>query len=270
VSIASHKVAFWPGIELADSQFVSALLDLQGADHFEPSELWVLLRDGRASVSAATYRDGRCFATLSTPSESRSPRKVHDVDTLASLLAGQQMKVVAADLGISLASLSERCIRTLRSMTSSDRVGRSPIIVVMAALAARGLPLPPAHIEVWGRDFCVVSTEIPSAPVTTPLSPCELEVWRLILEGRACAEVALERRTSPRTAVNQLSSIFKKLGVSGRVALRARAVEEQSREWMLPTSRAIRRHSWTERHHHTQRGRGSIDTTLVNWSDTQC
>lgn len=249
---------------------MSVLLDLQGADDFELSELWVLLRDGRASVSAATYRDGRCFATLSTPPESRLQRKVHDFDTLASLLAGQPMKVVASDLGISLASLSERCIRTLRSVTSSERVGRSPIIVVMAALAARGLALPPAHIEVWGRDFCVVSAEVPGAPVATPLSPCELEVWRLILEGRACAEVALERRTSPRTAVNQLSSIFKKLGVSGRVALRARAVEEQSREWMLPVGGANRRQSWTERHNQTQRGRGLIDTTLVSWSDTQC
>jgi len=249
---------------------VSVLLDLKGPNQVELSDLWVLLREGHTWLSAATYRDGRCFATLSMPPPSRAPRRIPDFDLLADLLAGQPMKVVAADLGISLASLSERCIRTLRSMTSSDRVGRSPIILVMAALAARGFSLPPAQVEVPGRDFCVVSVEVPGAPVTTSLSPCELEVWRLILEGRACAEVAHERRTSPRTAVNQLSSIFRKLGVSGRVALRARAIEEQSREWMLSTSRPDRFQPRTERHHDTQRGRGSTETTLASWSDSQC
>jgi len=249
---------------------VSALLNLQGPNQVELSELWALLREGHTWVSAVTYRDGRCFATLSTPPPTRAPRKLHDVDLLADLLAGQPMKVVAADLGISLASLSERCIRILRSMTAIDRVGRSPIIVVMAALAARGLSLPPAQVEVSGHDFCIVSVEVPGGPVTTSLSPCELEVWRLILEGRACAEVAVERRTSPRTAVNQLSSIFKKLGVSGRVALRARAVEEQSRQWTLLTNRANGWEPWTKHHHHTKRGRGSSETTLVSWSETQC
>jgi DNA-binding CsgD family transcriptional regulator len=248
---------------------VNAFSDLRDRNTFELRDLWELLRDGRAFVSEATYADGRCIAMVSSRSQAGSAPRSGDVEILGRLLAGEPMKVVAADFGLSLASLSDRCARTLRSMTTQDRVGRSPIILIMAALAARGLQLPSGRVEEQRPDGCVISAEVPSTPLGAPLTPCEAEVWRLILEGKACNEVALARRTSPRTAINQLSSIFRKLGVSGRVALRARAVEEQSRGF-VPRVPMNHWRTSTRRLNPTPKGRRTIETTFVDRSEARC
>jgi DNA-binding NarL/FixJ family response regulator len=43
-----------------------------------------------------------------------------------------------------------------------------------------------------------------------------------ILEGKANAEIAADRRTAPRTVANQVARLFKKLGVRSRSELAAR------------------------------------------------
>lgn len=51
------------------------------------------------------------------------------------------------------------------------------------------------------------------------LSAAEREVARAALEGLSNGEIAAARGTSVRTVANQLQSIFRKLGVSGRTEL---------------------------------------------------
>jgi DNA-binding CsgD family transcriptional regulator len=51
------------------------------------------------------------------------------------------------------------------------------------------------------------------------LSDAEINVVALIAEGRTYAEVARERGASVRTVANQLSSVYRKLGISGRLEL---------------------------------------------------
>ena len=51
------------------------------------------------------------------------------------------------------------------------------------------------------------------------LSPAESEVARYLLEGRSNAEIASQRGSSARTVANQVSSLFRKLGVSSRLEL---------------------------------------------------
>lgn len=65
-----------------------------------------------------------------------------------------------------------------------------------------------------------------SVPVVTPswpreLTPAELEVARLLLEGHSNAEIARLRRTAQRTVANQIARIFEKLGVGSRAELLA-------------------------------------------------
>ena len=59
---------------------------------------------------------------------------------------------------------------------------------------------------------------LPQLPVRPPLrlTPGELQVIGLLLQGRRDAQIARARGTSERTVLNQLSSIFRKLGVKGR------------------------------------------------------
>jgi DNA-binding CsgD family transcriptional regulator len=55
------------------------------------------------------------------------------------------------------------------------------------------------------------------------LTPAESEVAALVLEARSNAEIARVRGASERTVANQVSSIFRKLGVRSRLELIVRA-----------------------------------------------
>lgn len=58
-----------------------------------------------------------------------------------------------------------------------------------------------------------------------PLSPRELEVLQLLVEGRTDREIAAALYISPRTAQGHVASIFNKLGVNSRTAAVTRAIQ---------------------------------------------
>jgi DNA-binding NarL/FixJ family response regulator len=69
-----------------------------------------------------------------------------------------------------------------------------------------------------------VSASTPGAQFSCKLTPTEWTVARLIIEGMETSEIAQARQTTQRTIANQLASLYRKLGISGRLELRALAV----------------------------------------------
>jgi non-specific serine/threonine protein kinase len=65
-----------------------------------------------------------------------------------------------------------------------------------------------------------------AAPAAPGLSPREIEVLRLIVDGRTDREIGVLLFISPRTAMSHVSNILAKLGVESRTAAAARAVRD--------------------------------------------
>jgi len=103
------------------------------------------------------------------------------------------------------------------------------------ALAARGL----SRLGLARREqMVVVRAALGDAPADAPslpaarvaaqaellsrLSPCQREVALLAVEGHPNVQIASLRGTSPGTIANQLVSVFRRLGLSGRATLAAR------------------------------------------------
>jgi pimeloyl-ACP methyl ester carboxylesterase/DNA-binding CsgD family transcriptional regulator len=81
--------------------------------------------------------------------------------------------------------------------------------------------------------FCFTSPA-GEAPAPPELSPRELEVLRLVAEGRSNAEIATSMQLSERTVERHLSNVYSKLGLTGKAA-RAGAAAFLSRRG--PTTR---------------------------------
>jgi DNA-binding CsgD family transcriptional regulator/tetratricopeptide (TPR) repeat protein len=94
--------------------------------------------------------------------------------------------------------------------------GHAPLLAQVRAIAQRArIPLHPP------------SAASPKAPQSLPtpygLTSRELDVLRLLTEGRTNAQIGAELFISPKTASVHVTSIFRKLGVSGRVQAAALA-----------------------------------------------
>lgn len=189
------------------------------------ADIWRGLLSGHFFLSSSYYREGRCYTVLSrVAGEGRRP-SAKVVDVLERVLAGESQKLLACELGLTSSTIATYCSATLRGVAHERLSSRAPIVVVMAALAARGVPLPGARLEQTLEDGSwVLSVATPGAGYVELLSPGEWEVARATIEGKTHAEIARARGTSRRTIANQLAAVFYKVHASGRAELRAKAV----------------------------------------------
>jgi DNA-binding CsgD family transcriptional regulator len=95
-----------------------------------------------------------------------------------------------------------------------------------------GVPCAPLDLEAFSfrmdADEYVILTFHPEASLASSGSPevltdSEKRVVQLVTRGWSNSRVAAERGTSPRTIANQLTAVYRKLGVQSRRELIARA-----------------------------------------------
>jgi DNA-binding CsgD family transcriptional regulator len=86
----------------------------------------------------------------------------------------------------------------------------------------------PATVDVYlvetENDGAFAILAMPSELDLSALTPSEARVAQMVVDGLSNEEIARMRGVSPRTIVNQLSSIYPKLEVTSRRELRARFV----------------------------------------------
>jgi two-component system, NarL family, nitrate/nitrite response regulator NarL len=88
----------------------------------------------------------------------------------------------------------------------------------LSGSASQSTPPPGlAALESSDGEVAILSFALPPDGVT--LSRAEIEVVTHILAGHSNAAIAALRKTSPRTVANQISNIYRKLGVGSRLEL---------------------------------------------------
>ena len=74
------------------------------------------------------------------------------------------------------------------------------------------------HLRLDGDEVLIVSFPLVPTPLP-PLTSAERDVAARALGGLTNREIAVARGSSERTVANQLSSIFRKLGIGSRAEL---------------------------------------------------
>ena len=112
-----------------------------------------------------------------------------------------------------------------------DRVGRKLGPTRAAELTAVGAKLDLGDAAVYARQQIDAARRDPSPRTRPPrpggLSRREIEVLRLVADGRTAGEIATELFISSRTAEHHIEHIYTKIGVSSRVAATRWAVKHQ-------------------------------------------
>jgi DNA-binding NarL/FixJ family response regulator len=93
---------------------------------------------------------------------------------------------------------------------------------------------------VMGRQYLLIRADVPSVDRDC-LTEAEREVACLVAKGKTNVEIAHIRRTSARTVEEQLSVVYRKLGVDCRSQLIALGVAgDESRMVRQPADRQLR------------------------------
>lgn len=143
------------------------------------------------------------------------------------LLLGSALKVVAANEGVASSTVAASAARCLRSIGLERTAREAPMLLAMMAGAAAKF----VKEHYFGSDLyssVVVRVRRPDLAIASLLSPGELAVVQLRVDGLSHSEIAMARSTSVRTVANQLAAAYRKLGVSGRCELLANLIQRAS------------------------------------------
>jgi DNA-binding CsgD family transcriptional regulator len=144
-------------------------------------------------------------------------------------LASDGLKPASFDLECSVATVALHLKRVLGFMGLACTISRAPALLIFARHAAAGMRID-ARFAALDDALDVISAPRPDLAIEPLLTPVESTVVRHFVEGKSYAEIAGGRARSVRTVANQLSAVYRKLGVSGRLGLLRRLAVAAQRE----------------------------------------
>jgi DNA-binding CsgD family transcriptional regulator len=195
--------------------------DAQLATPFELGTLWEKLTAGQWQVRDTFNAGDRLYVVVEEPLYRKARRRrQRGLVMMERVLLGERAKVVAIDSAVTESTVAVAIKGQLRSMGLVCKVRATPLILVMAARAARWPRCRPvqARIALLPGDAAtkrVISVRYPRLGAFDVLSGAERAVLSQLLEGKTYVEIAECRGASKRTIANQLGAAFRKLGVSG-------------------------------------------------------
>jgi DNA-binding NarL/FixJ family response regulator len=228
-----------PAISREMARFLAVERDAELARSLDLSRLWFELCRGTWVFRDTFSTDNRCFALLE-PVSLLPPRplKACKLQILERLLLGDTPKVIAIEQHKAISSVAAASHDCLQRMgLTSRRLSQATVLLTMAACAALRPQHPPtsgrlSYLKLDGEDYLVVSVLRPDLTFPVPLSCAEAAVVRELVAGRSHAQISDSRATSPRTVANQLATVFKKFGVSGRGAIVHQLIQHSlERQW---------------------------------------
>ena len=195
----------------------------------ELSQLWHELASGRRQIADCAASDGHYFLLLTRalkPVGVRRGIRTRNFRVLNQVLLNPSRKQLVVELGLSSSSIAALSRQCLNSIGLSCTPCTAPPLLIMAAAAAcaANAGTAAATCERWilAPHFELVRAPRPELRFASEFSRAEFEVAQRLLEGNSYAEIAHSRKTSERTIANQVASVFRRLGVSGRPELAQR------------------------------------------------
>jgi DNA-binding NarL/FixJ family response regulator len=204
---------------------------------------WEALLAGHLAIVDSFYSATRWFLVLQpaagVPVTATARKLLEDV------LLGESQKCAAMNAGLSTSSISTIVHRALDRMGASFTPRQAPAFLSLLAREGMGAAVPTARFSVFARapfEYRIVSVMRPELALAPALPRAEYEILCRIVEGQSHAEISKERRRSARTVANQVSAVFRRLGVSSRAQLIAKllanATHAPGEEWEATQRRA--------------------------------
>jgi DNA-binding NarL/FixJ family response regulator len=214
---SSAPAAAWP---------FAAASDAGQPQTFDLARLWEEARAGTWRFKDTFSTMERHFAIIEqvTTAPARSRVQSRNLEILERVLLGQAPKVASVEMGIGPSTVATGTQDSLRWMGLRCRVANAPVMLTMAARAACRTQSVPTfgrltRINATDDKYWLASVWRPDLVFPVALSRAESMVVRQLVAGCTHHEISSQRATSPRTIANQLATVFRKFGVSGRMAV---------------------------------------------------
>lgn len=184
---------------------------------------WRALLAGDLTIVSSFHEHERCYLVVEPRRGGRGSFSARKLAVLERVLLGGRHKVTTHELKISASTVSMVARQALAFLGLDLTPSKVPLMLCVLAHAGRdGAAHRDARIStVRARDgeLSVLSIARPDVALHAKLSRGEFAVLSGLVEGKSHKQIATERDASSHTVANQLTSAFRRLGLSGRLEL---------------------------------------------------
>ena len=186
--------------------------------------MWAQLCAGQLRIARHVQEEFRTILQLEARGAvdpSRWAIRGRSLAIVQRVLMGRNFKFISIDLALSTSTVSAEFQAAMRALELEPRLSALPMYLPQLWHASRTRPTTEVELRASARGDhgTTVFLPRPDLRLGAVLTCAELQVCSLLLQGKTHADIAAARNTSARTIANQLSSIFAKLQVSGRLEL---------------------------------------------------
>lgn len=184
---------------------------------------WRSLLAGELTIADSFHERGRCFLVLAPRRNGRKSFSARKLSVLEHVLIGGRHKTTTHELKISASTVSMLARQALSFLGLECTPSKVPLMLCVLAHAGRpGAVRRDARLSVVRAgdvEHSVLSIARPDVALHAQLSRGEFAVLTSLVEGKSHKQIAEERDASSHTVANQLTSAFRRLGLSGRLEL---------------------------------------------------
>lgn len=205
-------------------QAATAVVERTGAECDLP-EWWHGLCEGKFRFLGVLVTGTHEIGLLERRSPAEAQRHAlrgRRLQILERLFEGCSENYAALELGICSSTVSAEVKQIGHSLGLEPGISKLPWLLMQLYYAARGSsPVKGRHaaMRVGEAVRDVLAIRRADLRQLANLSPAEVEVCQLMLNGLSHSRIAARRQTRVRTTANQVSAVFRKMNVSGRLEL---------------------------------------------------
>jgi DNA-binding CsgD family transcriptional regulator len=187
------------------------------------NEVWTQLIRAEICFRSSLWSQGKCIVVFR---RSRDPSRQcalteRERKVLRQTLRGERQKLIAAEARIATSTVANCLKSAMLKLGFSSRLDAAPLATLTLSHSERG------HIadarrpvfSVGQGEFIVATAPAPRWQRFPKVTNSEREICSFIIQGKSNTDIARIRATSIHTVENQVASLFRKLGASGRFDL---------------------------------------------------
>lgn len=185
-------------------------------------EVWTQLVTAKIRFRSTLWANGRCVVLFQRSSSSVRQFALTERELLVlhRTLAGDSQKEIALAQGLSASTIGASLKSAMLKLGFASQRHTAPIAaLIWSHDAGHGSrPRPQVYSVAQGESVLAATHEVEWSRVPQ-LTPSELEITRLLIQGKPNQEIAKMRTTSLHTVENQVASLLRKAQARNRFDL---------------------------------------------------
>jgi DNA-binding CsgD family transcriptional regulator len=188
------------------------------------NEVWAQLMAAKLRFRSTLWANDRCVVVFhqSRNNVRQFALSGRELVVLQRSLQGESQKAIAADQGLSASTIGASLKSAMLKLGFPSHRCTTPISALALSHersdAQRSADRPPVY-SIGRGDLVLAATAAADWSQVPSLTGSELEITRLLVQGKPNSEIARVRQTSLHTVENQVASLLRKAGARHRFDL---------------------------------------------------